>query len=66
MVSQGLDKLAASPMDKFMSGLSDMINGETPEDAEQELAETPTSGQAAAATAQDMAGFRSGLIKQNR
>eukprot|EP00904_Undaria_pinnatifida_P012697 jgi/Undpi1/8558/HiC_scaffold_25.g11023.m1 len=59
---QGLEKLAASPMDKFMSGLSDMINGETPEDAEQDSAET-MYGQAAAAT-QDMDGFRSGLIKQ--
>lgn len=64
LAAQGLDKLAASPMDKFMSGLSDMINGESkPEDGEMDSAEAPP-GQAPAT--QDMDGFRSGLIKQTR
>ena len=64
MAAQGLDKLAASPMDKFMSGLSDMINGESKaEDSEGDSADAPP-GQPAAT--QDMDGFRSGLIKQTR
>lgn len=47
-----------------MSGLSDMINGESkPEDGEVYSAEAPP-GQPAAT--QDMDGFRSGLIKQTR
>lgn len=64
LAAQGLDKLAASPMDKFMSGLSDMINGEsTPEDGDVDSAEEPPVQPAAA---QDMDGFRRGLINQNR
>lgn len=55
--------MAASPMDKFMSGLSDMINGEsTPEDGDVDSAEEPPVQPAAA---QDMDGFRRGLINQN-
>lgn len=58
---QGLDKLAASPMDKFMSGLADMMSGPQLDggidiDQEQEVQEEP----------QDMNAFRESLIKQSR
>ncbi|CAM9231641.1 unnamed protein product [Pylaiella littoralis] len=57
---QGLGKLAASPMEKFMSGLADMMSGPQLDggmEVDQEQQEEEP---------QDMNAFRESLIKQNR
>eukprot|EP00903_Cladosiphon_okamuranus_P008566 g8219.t1 len=64
--SQGLSKLAASPLDKFMRGLEDMmtgpqldgpqLGGEADGILEQEILDEP----------QDMDAFRKSLIRQSR
>lgn len=49
-------------MDKFMGGLADMINGQTPEDADVDT----TDARQGQGQPQDMDGFRRGLISQTR
>lgn len=55
---QGVSRLDASPMDKFMSGLESMMSGK-PEDADESVAQGPGD-------VQDLDSFRNSLIKQTR
>lgn len=61
-MSKALSKLGASPMDKFMSGLADMMSGQKPDEADVYDADV----QQQQPETQDMDGFRSGLIRQTR
>lgn len=64
-------KLAASPMEKFMEGLADMMSPQMPRDdapkgaLEQSLTEVSLKGEGRAPP-QDLSRFRHDLIKQNR
>lgn len=50
-------------MDKFMSGLADMMSGPTPEE---DLGADVAGGQQGLAESRDMDSFRRDLIKQTR
>lgn len=64
LYSQGVNRLAASPMDKFMSGIADMMSGPTPKDGglnDEEVQALQGRGEP-----QDMNDFRSSLEKMGR